>query len=164
MRKIFIFLSILITYPTIAQTLSSEGIFASGDYFSNGFARLSWTLGDAQTSTLKKPELVLTQGFLQPNFTVTAINIISDNEEIKVDVFPNPVKDILNLKFSSKQESRLYISIYSMDGKKLYDEKFNTSNYSAEILFTSYQSGYYILKVSSEDQTFLKTYKILFQN
>ena len=164
MRKLFLFLCTIITYPSIAQTLSSEGIFASGDYFSNGFAQLSWTIGDAQTSTLKQPDLVLTQGFLQPNFTVTGINQISDNEEIKVDVFPNPVDDILNLKFSSKTESKLYISLYSLDGKKIYDEKFNTSNNSAEILFTPYQSGYYILKVSSEDQTFLKTYKILFQN
>ncbi len=148
----------------MCQTISSDGIFPAGGYFSNGFAQISWTVGDAQTATIKSSDLILTQGFLQSNLTITGLNEFSKNENIEVSVFPNPVKDILNLEFSSKEETNLYFNLYTLDGKKIYEEKYNTSNHSAEIYFTTFQRGYYILKIFSEDLSFLKTYKILFQD
>jgi hypothetical protein len=163
MRRILLIISLIVSYSTFAQTVSPEGIFSACDNFNNSSAQISWTIGDTQITTIKSTDITITQGFLQSNFIVTSINQLAENENIEVKVFPNPVIDILHLNFSSRDETNLYFYIYNLEGKKVYEQKVNTANKSMEIQFTSFQDGNYILKVSSEDQLFLKTFKILYQ-
>lgn len=164
MQKILLFFTLLGSYSAFCQSLSPQGIFASGGVTNiDGYAQLSWTLGETQTLTYSKNNVILTQGFLQSNFTITGIDAFSENDIVQYSVFPNPVKDILTMEYSADKEIELSVYLYNLEGKSLFTNKISTSTKSSEINFTSLQSGYYILKVFTEDQSFLKTYKILFQ-
>jgi len=164
MRNIFLILCITLTYSTVCQTINSEGLFSAADHFSNSFAQISWTLGENQTSTYRNEELIMTQGFLQTKLSIIESNHFPVLDDFSIDVFPNPVQDILNIRSTSTKNKDLYIDLFSFDGKKIHTYRINRFNMSSEIIFTGFQSGYYILKVFTKDHSFLKTFKILYQN
>ncbi|MCD4697206.1 MAG: hypothetical protein K8S16_13295 [Bacteroidales bacterium] len=66
MKNLFITILLFgLTATLSAQSISSEVISASGDYFVNTNASLSWTLGEPITETFANGNIVLTQGFQQ---------------------------------------------------------------------------------------------------
>src|SRR5690606_31095160 len=112
-----------------------------------------WDFGDGTTSTEENPE----HTYMQPgNFTVKLkvqkcgledeihieldlnLNLIETDSPTQISIFPNPVKDILqiqNLKESSK------IQLYNTNGQLLFETSSNpidTKNLS---------EGIYILKI-----------------
>jgi len=163
MYRIFIIILILFPVKILCQTLSSEGLFAAGDSYGNSTAQISWTLGDGQTSTVRSKDLILTQGFLQSHFTLVGVNQVTENESFDFKVFPNPVHDILNLKYVSDKKIEFYVELFNLEGKKLYADKLISTQNSATIHFDAFQSGYYILKIRSEDNKFSKSYKLFYQ-
>jgi hypothetical protein len=165
MKKILFLFFSLSAYSLFCQTLTPEGTFAAGDYYSNGFAQISWTLGDTQTNTFQENStgLTLTQGFLQSQY-ITGIYQVIDNKDFKLEIYPNPVHDILDVKLTTDKEAYLFLEVYSIDGKKVYMEKIYTSSKLARINFSNFQRGLYILNVLSDERTIIKSFKILFQD
>jgi hypothetical protein len=163
MRK-FLLLLIFIyaTLQGICQSVTLDGLFSSGDDYRNSNGQITWTLGDIQIVTLKK-EIIMTQGSLQTKLNIISAVQSSEYKDIEVKVFPNPVHEILNIKYVTLKKLDLQFSLYNIDGKIIFSDKLNDNQNSAQIPFTHLQSGYYILKVYSEDNKFNKTMKILYQ-
>jgi len=164
MKKILLILFLSISYLSKSQVVNPDVIVSSSGNLSNNYAQISWTLGDFQTRTYKAGEIILTQGFLQSNLLVTNVTTISNNEAIDVSVYPNPVKDILNLKFNSDNDVTLRFELYNLEGKLVYYEDINTESKVSTINFDQFESGIYILKAISTEKSFVKSYKILYQN
>lgn len=113
----------------------TTAISPDGQYI--GGIGVNWTEEDIKGFVIKRPELMGT-------------NDIVAND--KVVVYPNPVKDFINIKSSEKIES---IGIYNLVGQKLQSEQLKNN-----LLDVSYLAkGVYVLKIQT--QSALKTVKII---
>lgn len=89
-----------------------------------------------------------TVGIANTNQTIS----IFDEEQVQMQVAPNPFSDYLNIQFlfSEKQGRPLRIEIFDINGKSIH--AVNTNDGSDLMLDTKeYASGYYSLKVTSEN-------------
>ena len=142
-----------------SQILSHQAILSSGGEFANSSAQISWTLGDLQTATYIKDQLILTQGFLQSDIKVTAIIELDEKTNISVKIFPNPVKQNLYLKVLSRDEKKLSWQLIGQTGNIIKSGKINSQN--TEINFSLYPDGIYFLKAFSGDGSYFKIFKIM---
>lgn len=147
-----------------SQTIKSDGVFATSGNLSNSYAQISWTIGDFQTQTYSTDNLVLTQGFLQSDLTVINITNVENNTLIELDVFPNPILDYLNIKYTVQKETAIVFHLYSLNGSLMYSKETKAKNYSETLNFNQFEGGTYILKAFSKDGSFIKTYKLFYQN
>ncbi|MGM0496584.1 MAG: T9SS type A sorting domain-containing protein [Bacteroidota bacterium] len=89
--------------------------------------------------------------------------VITDEEQVSVDridagdysieVYPNPVKRMLNLKIQSEQEFDLHVSLISMEGTVHYIDEIEFKEAGImNIPVKKYSAGYYQLKIQSDEQ------------
>lgn len=160
MKKLLILNVLLLVYLAgYGQTLSPETILSSGGDFANAEAQISWTLGDFQTTTYMKDQIVLTQGFLQTEIKVTDVFSINNSLDIELKVFPNPVTNYLFIKLISDDNKKISWQLINQNGKIMrYDDLYNKET---EIDFSQYEDGIYYLKTFSKDGSFLKIFKVI---
>jgi hypothetical protein len=84
-----------------------------------------------------------------------SINEIS--EDFNVVVYPNPAKTQLNIRFEKADSYQ--ISMYSIDGRLVFNEKTNNAQHSIHV--ASLNKGIYLLKISDEKRS--KIVKIVIQ-
>jgi hypothetical protein len=167
-KNILLFVIVFLCFKSIGQSLSPEVIASGGDYFIGSNATLSWTLGEPITETYTAGGNILTQGFQQHNYNVTSINDPNhpDNSAIKINIYPNPAMENINIEISENINSDLCIFIYDLFGKNLYSsifsiDKGNMSGFIKEVNLSSFAKGNYILEIYSLNGKFNKSYKIV---
>lgn len=160
MKKLFLLLCIGIPFTSISQTLSPEVLLSTSGNLSNNYAQISWTLGDVQTRTYKVENITITQGFLQSYLTVTDFVEVGDEAGFEINLFPNPVKDVLNLKLSAKKAAIVNFQLYNLNGELIYSKEISTLEKISSLNFSQYQSGTYLLRASSLSNKYIKTFKI----
>ncbi len=144
------------------QTISTDVIVSAGGEFKNTNAQISWTLGDFQTATFSENSVVLTQGFLQSNLTITGILDMEESQDIKIKVFPNPVKDILNIEIQSSENSVIQWELINQTGKIIKAGN-NSQNLShSQIRFSSYNYGVYFIRTFKKDGSYMKVFKVVY--
>ena len=163
-RKILLF---LLLFPGFILTrgqvqLNPTVISSAGGYAEATNISLAWTLGELAVSTLSTTGMILTQGFQQP-FLLDVGNAIDDPEfRWSVNAYPNPVTDVLNLRFNIDKTMDLQLELYDITGKKLTIKRLpSVMPGGRETLdFSGFRDGIYILKITSEKQKVRKIYKI----
>jgi flagellar hook assembly protein FlgD len=108
-------------------------------------------------------KLVFKNLTLQTYGTTSVEQVLSGG---KVEIYPNPVKDILQIRISLPEAKNLNVSIFSVDGKLV--KQFSSQKYeSGEHIFIWYpeaeniKSGTYFVNIASGKKLFI--YKILKQ-
>jgi len=87
------------------------------------------------------------------NFEIVNIETIESQEDITV--YPNPIKNHLELKFQ-KSTSLDKIEIYSIDGKRIMEyNRSNLSNENITLDFSRFNKGLYFLKIKAEEKTYI---------
>jgi hypothetical protein len=87
---------------------------------------------------------------------------INENTLANFGIYPNPNNGIFNLKGSFITNNRLEISIYDVRGRRVYENKFNsTPNFNEQIHIENVASGLYIVTLS--DGTNTATKKIIIE-
>ncbi len=89
-------------------------------------------------------------GSLEITINTQASNI-SLNNISNIQIYPNPTQDILNINNISNGD----ISIFSVDGKLVYQNSINNTNTSIDI--SSFKNGIYYIVISSETIKFNTT-------
>ena len=151
------FLCFFNLFNIISQSSGDQYILStSGEdaIMSNGH-QVTWTIGEMVTLTGDLPNETYTQGFHQPNISVTFIEDIQIN--FSVNIFPNPVTDIVTIKLEN-QEKGYRLKLFDLAGKLILDDSINSN----EILipFSAYSTGVYFLVFTDRKNKKLKTYKI----
>ncbi len=155
--KLLLFNSfIVLTQITHAQLIKQDVIASGGDYFITSSNSLSWTLGECVTESFGSTANILTQGFQQSTYVITAIDE-NDNAEIRINVYPNPVNDHLNISLEKEVTKEFKIELSDVRGNLLHNRI--CFDKSTELEMSNYPSGVYLLKISGENQI-LKTFKI----
>lgn len=130
---------------------------SSGAYLQGQNVSVSYTLGETIITTLEKPDLKITQGFHQTNLLVTTIDQLK-KLAVKIEAYPNPVSDNLNLVISEMLPAETSYELYNSFGSLIIRKKLDALN--TKISFQNLIPAMYILKVS-QDATTLKTFKII---
>jgi len=165
MKILCIFVFSIIPKILFSQSLDADAIFcAAGNYKIDGYAQISWTLGDCQIKTFKSSDAILTQGFLQSRMTITGIQNLNTDKAIQMKCFPNPVLNILQIEIAETINEQLILELYSSDGKMLQTKIIQPKDKHAEIDFSPYQHGMYILKATSQNKAMVQSFKILYQD
>ncbi|MDO7172782.1 S8 family serine peptidase [Mariniflexile sp. AS56] len=100
-------------------------------------------------------------GFGIPNFQValnTALSVESEFNDQEINVFPNPVKDLVYFKLPSN-ENGVTVNVFSMLGKHLLSTLVTPSNNQIEV--SSLSKGMYVVQLQSANIS--KTIKIIKQ-
>ncbi|MEZ5072805.1 MAG: hypothetical protein R2751_18085 [Bacteroidales bacterium] len=96
------------------SVVASAGGYAEGSNFS-----ISWTLGELAVSTLTGGNLILTQGFQQPLAMSTGTGPVIA-ELSNISVFPNPVEEMIHIRFDLNLTSDYRIEIQDVTGRILH--------------------------------------------
>lgn len=161
MRKIVIFSLLLWTCAVAqSQTITQQLISSSGDEFKNNTYQLDWSVGETAKETLAANNQMLTQGFHQGHYIVTAIEQMSDLQ-FDINAFPNPTTDFIQLKIQTEKFENIHFTISDLSGKILFAEKQIIVN--QKINLSNYLAGVYFLSIYKQNQL-LKSFKIIKTN
>ncbi len=165
MKQVLLSSFIFVIYAhCFGQTITPNVLISAGDEFKNSFAQISWTLGDFQTTTYSKNDLTLTQGFLQSNFNITGVLNIEKTSDINIKVYPNPVKDILNIQIQSNSNSIIQWELINQSGKMLKTGNNSEDLTNSQINFSSFNNGIYFIRTYKKDGSYVKVFKVVYLN
>ncbi len=102
-----------------------------------------------------------TEGYLDGNRAEVILRnggAVPHDDQATVVLYPNPVKDVLNVKVSSDA----HVQLYSIDGNEVYYKSEIKSNEIAEISTKNLANGIYLIRISSDD--FITIKKVIVEN
>jgi hypothetical protein len=142
------------------DSLQAQQVVAtSGNILQNGSGSVSYTLGELIIDTKTSKDITLTQGFQQPNLTVTLIEQ-QKFSNIELSAFPNPTAGLVLL-IANEELSKANVQIFDDNGKLILQNTMTGKNF--ELDFTIFKNGTYLLKVISANSQFISIYKIVKQ-
>ena len=158
MKKIFFFIIVICLLfagnKSFSQSISAEVISNSGEMFISNSFSLNWTLGESVIDVLASDPYIHTQGFHQTYLKTTSLE--RDLTNSSISVYPNPVKDFLNIKMK-KVSGDVNIELYEPSGKKILSKKLD-SNENYKLNMKKFANGIYLLHVISKER---KTFNII---
>jgi hypothetical protein len=157
MKTIFLTVFLLAVIAAGAQEISNQVVANSGGEYSNSNISMSWTIGETITETFSADGIVLTQGFHQSTYTVTRIDELL-SESFKVDVFPNPVTDYLNVNFTG-DVVEANLSLFDINGRLILETK--VDKYNSTINMSDLPDASYVLNLVSSNGKEKVNFKII---
>lgn len=105
----------------------------------------SYTLGEVFTATLKSTNRILTQGFHQPEHSRLVSIGAPDFIDWDVQVFPNPVSDLLTIRFDSDKGTALRATVVDLVGKVILHGQLLIDPDGSTLDCRAWQPGVYFL-------------------
>lgn len=160
MKHFVLFQFLALVLLTLSVNCKAQQVVANqGGHYSDNNYELSWTIGEAITSTLIDDDHVLTQGFHQPKLLVSSISSHFKNEHF-FKAYPNPVTTQLTLKKIDLNEE-CTVNITNEIGTTISLETIEESFNSHSIEFSNYSQGVYYLQIISKAGKHLQTLKVV---
>jgi len=144
---------LLISGAAGAQMVLTPSVIASGGGTAEtANLHVSWTIGDLAVATLTGGNMMITQGFQQP-FDVD-VGTYPEEALWEISLYPNPVKDVLMVRFGMEQPADFLIEVRDMTGRILFvrEHRHVLPGQVLRINTSEYSEGIYVVKLSSPDQ------------
>ena len=134
-----------------------QAVSSGGDGNSAG-GSVSYSIGQIAYQQAIGTGGSIIQGMQQP-FEITAtLGVENSESQLEMQIYPNPVSDILNLKIEKISIKNMQYRLYDLSGKLLKTEGVKSS--LTQINLQNYQSSTYLLQVLNEAKV-LKIFKII---
>lgn len=167
-----LFSSLALSSVAVAQQLTPSVLAAAGGYDRTKTISLEWTLGELVVETAKVSGRIYTQGFHQPTLQVTEqislVNPLLIVDEYLVQIAPNPVQAILNVKIKAydgssigKIDEKVQLQLTEMTGKVLQVTEAFLLDDSIQINMVALPAGMYLLSIRKAAGMPIKTFKVL---
>ncbi len=137
--------------------LSPQLVSSSGESYKSASFQLDWSIGELQTETYTNGSALLTQGFHQNNYIVTAIDE-PNGITYQISASPNPTTNFIYLRIESPNNQHLQYQITDFRGEVLQNEKISDNN--QQINFSDFAFGSYFIFVRQNNQL-VKSFKII---
>lgn len=148
----------IFSITVFSQNISPEIISPAGEIYEGADVQINWTLGEIAINTIQSSELIITQGFHQPNYIIT--NISEPNMNISdVKVYPNPSTDFILIDIDLKDEKKVEIQLIDMNGHMLWTKNIKGKTIREKIEVSTLPSGIYITNLFIEKE--VQNFKIL---
>ncbi len=137
-----------------AQTLSRSVLSSTG----STHPQLSATVGETVIHTASAGNLVLTQGFQQPD-VLTGTFIDPQGGETAFLLYPNPSREALVLEVDTKNRQLLQVSFVDMQGRTVIPDQAIEARQDLSHTFEvgSLASGNYLLVLKTKEGLLLKS-------
>lgn len=148
-----------------AQSLSPQVISSTGGFSNNGGnGSLSYTVGEmTMVQTFSAGNVILTQGFQQPNDFTTGLLDVTKDEFGSFVMYPNPAVDNMSYGFSFPESGTVKVTVVNNIGQAMTDV-YNgtyTSGKTVEVLnVTNFAAGVYFMNLTFTGDKDGKVYTI----
>jgi len=162
MKKTILIIMALVPVFLFAQSAERQVIGSAGGFTSNSDFKVSNTVGETVIATGTSATLILTQGFQQPGEETIGIEDIETG--LSVNVYPNPVKGIVNLELDAPNAMEIDIQVLNFNGTLISQpvQKQKVFGYSThEINFSNLAPGNYFLRLQNSKGNLKQTIKIV---
>ena len=161
MKRILLFVFLLPFGLSVqSQSIDNDVIATAGTHFDHICGvKLSWTLGEAVTSTVTDGSWIITQGFHQPwGQGVVAVEDLKA-VHISLNVYPNPMDNELLVTINNNR-NQLVFSLYDISGRLILQKEISPDQRTLDLPVQWLAAGSYLLQVNSIDNQFQKTYQL----
>ncbi len=160
MKRFITGMALLLPLALAGQSLDRQVTASSGDYATAGNLQLSWTVGEVMVTTESSSNLVITQGFQQPDGM--AVGIQSPVNDLAVSLFPNPTEGMLTLKLSSATNREVQLQWFDMLGQGLGKVQIATvnGNYTRTFDLRPFAAGTYFLLLRDAQGRVIESFKV----
>jgi hypothetical protein len=158
MKKPSTLFLVLLLLLLFSKSRAQEVISSAGATHSSASLQLSWTVGEPVVETFSTGSTILTQGFHQSKLVITAIDPIP-LAGFELEVYPNPTSGEVNIKVNNGNISNLRFSLFTSQGEQIHQQNF--SNQVRRINLELLAPGYYMLKIMSDTDKPVQTFKIV---
>jgi len=160
MKKLLILSGMFVYTFSNAQSVTPIVMSNDGGFFDSPQGSVAWTVGEPISETYSQGVNITTMGFHQAEIVEIKTLISKYGKDQSILVFPNPVKDDVNISFKGIDDGTYALELVDALGKLLYQSNANISGTAdnVKINVTNYAAGTYFLKINGKD--FNKTVKI----
>jgi len=146
MKRYFTILIAVIFSLSVSAQVKQEVIASAGGYNTAGGISISWTLGETIIPTFTNGGLTLTHGFQQQLIVTT----VEENIDIlvSVKVYPNPVSDIITIKFEEVVESEITLMLLDSQGRVVKQDVVEATVSEKQINMQDVAAGIYYLRLT----------------
>jgi hypothetical protein len=151
-KQILIFLALAGVYTCSSQTVTPVLLSNDGDYTTLVNGSISWSIGEPVSETYSGPNNILTMGFHQPELAIHVL-IQEQGMDSQILVYPNPVKEMLNVNMSGLATGNYKFEMTDALGKILFTKEMDIteSNHSFELRVNEVAAGNYFLRVNGKN-------------
>jgi len=130
--------------------------FDAGEYFLGFYysGKYDFTI-EKQGFVPIEGEIIINESPISEHFVFNITTSIDELKDFRLNIFPNPANDFINLTFSPATNNT--VTIFSSDGRLVYREE--TSQASLVLYVGNFHKGIYVVKVESGKS--LKTVKFI---
>lgn len=165
MRKIvFLLLLILSSGLARSQSLSPSIISSDGGVSRSSGIMLEWTLGESVIGIASSADRLYTVGFHQPILISRSISLQEISPLYQVQVFPNPVQNVLTVKLQSVYNANVKLILTDLHGRTVQEKTIYAKTSFAEMPVQNLVSGVYQLRVTDKDGNLVNAFKIIKAN
>ena len=157
MKKTIIFMLIIFAgcFKATCQSIDKQTLSSGNGLVISGFGEsVQYIIGQAyQTNTLENNTYALTQGFLQPAFS-----LYPSLELGQIEIYPNPAIDYVNVSLNLLDNQGAQGSIINIWGQVLVTQNFNVAEGNQKLYFPfgNLAAGVYMVKVIANGNTYVK--------
>lgn len=153
MTRLFLILFAILIVPThLCAQMSSLGpsvVASAGNTSLGDNIQLDWTLGEVATLTIGNEDLLLTQGFHQPNYIITSNPDVLVSSQI--EAYPNPVTEKLLIDFAFDDHHQVNVQLLNALGQTIRFYNVEGSIWIEEISMADLPVGNYFLHVFTKE-------------
>lgn len=156
LKVLIMFMSV---HPLCAQTVTTTIFSSDGGYSSSAQGSIAWTIGEPISETYVSGAHITTMGFHQQEIELaTLLQEQSSGQEILV--YPNPVKENLQINFKGISAGAYTLVMVDALGKLIFESETSVSENEErfQIRLNEIAAGDYFLSVKGKN--FDKTVKI----
>lgn len=143
----------------LTGTYAQQATDAAGGNASGSGGSVSYSVGQVVYTTHTGTNGSVAQG-VQQAYEISIATGINDTEDtgIHLSAYPNPAKDILNLKVDHYTEGKFLYQLFDISGKLLEAKHIEAKEIS--ITMSNWPQATYFLKITQNHEV-IKTFKIL---
>ena len=143
-----------------AQSIERQVISGSGASYTAGNISIDQTVGEAVISTASNSNIIITQGFHQPENSVT-ISIPETDRMVDLKVYPNPTNDQIFLNITKVEAESLKLRMIDLNGKMLLNKANISPIGNIQTLdMSAFAAGTYFLLIYDEEGSAVEQFKI----
>ncbi len=168
MKHFFNFcICVFIAGTIMAQSIERQVIGIGSGVDSNTELYLEWSMGESFVDLHSTNFGLVTEGFIQPEvfdqkyFVSADLKSLAHKDGFFVEIYPNPVNDVLTLKLTEAVPASCYTRVLDMTGKVLLSKLFPFGSFEQEINMNSFDSGFYIIQLFSSEGELLNSKKVV---
>lgn len=162
--KILVTLSLLFCFIQLyAQSINPQVISASATPANQQGIKVNYTVGELMVKSIGNGNLSIGQGYNSSIKAIDEITIVkeADKNIIDVNVFPNPLNNLLTVSYTNSKVDNITIQVFNAEGKLVWNEIYTTSiNNQLNLNTTGWSKGNYILNINSNNIQ-LASYKLV---